>query len=192
MTDPSASAKPTKRLFSALAVALGLAPGAVRAETPRSVAPQVAPQAWLGYARLVSEQVSARISSEDAAATRLRDDLNQQSGAGEPDGVTLRIAFWIDHAGTISRVDFPLFAQAQSNDDLKSLMVGTKLPQAPPKNMLLPLRLAVHVKPMSKLTPTPKPQAWTDRRSEELKAATVRLSYTASRSSKPKTAPENG
>lgn len=142
-----------KRLLSAVAVALGLAPAAGQAAEPRSVAPHAAPAAWIAYAQLVSEAVQARLAADDPAAVRLHAYLDQLPGVGQPEGVTLTIAFWVDAAGSISRIDFPPFVQAEPDADLNALMVGLKLPQAPPKDMLLPLRLAIQLKPKD----TPKP-----------------------------------
>jgi hypothetical protein len=78
-------------MMSVFSAALGLAPSAAPAETPQSAAPHAAPQAWLDYVRLVSEQVTAWMGGDDAAAVRLHDYLNQLPGAAEPDGVTLRL-----------------------------------------------------------------------------------------------------
>ena len=82
--------------------------------------------------------------------------MNQLPGADRPDGVTLQIAFWIDADGVITRIAYPPFAHRDPNDDLKALMVGLQLPDHPPRDMLLPLRLAIVVKPKE----APKPQAW--------------------------------
>lgn len=163
--------RPLRRLLSVAAVAPGLAPGAALAETPRSVAPQAAPQAWRDYAAVVSEQVQARLAGDDPAAQRLRDYLNQLPGAATSSGVTLKIAFWIDADGMVTRVDFPVFVHPEPNDDLKALLVGVRLPEAPPKDMVLPLRLTVQLRPKDR-TESP---AWNGRWTKA--AATVRVSY---------------
>jgi hypothetical protein len=178
MTDLS-TARSARRLLSALAVTLGLAPGAAPAETPRSVPRHAAPQAWLDYARLVTEQVTARFGGDDPTAMRLRDYLEQLPGAAGPDGITLPIAFWIDGAGAISRIDFPPFVHPQPNDDLKALMLGYRLPEAPPKGMLLPLRLGIQFKPKEGAAqpPEPQPRVSVDRRQARVGTVTVSIGY---------------
>ena len=116
-----------------------------------------APPAWIAYAQIVSTNVQARLDSDDPLALRLRAYLQQLPGAAQADGATLKIAFWIDPAGKISRIDYPLFAQAQPNDDLQALLVGQNLPPAPPQGMLLPLRLSLHIKPKPADGATVKP-----------------------------------
>lgn len=106
-----------------------------------------APPAWIAYAQIVSTIVQGRLDSDDPLALRLRAYLQQLPGAAQADGATLKIAFWIDPAGKITRIDHLPFAQAQPNDDLQALLVGQSLPQAPPQGMLLPLRLSLHIKP---------------------------------------------
>lgn len=118
-----------------------------------------APPAWIAYAQIVSATVQGRLDSDDPLAQRLRAYLQQLPGAGQADGATLKIAFWIDPAGKITRIGYAPFAQAQPNDDLQALLVGQTLSQAPPKGMLLPLRLSLHIKPKpadgAAVTPTP-------------------------------------
>lgn len=163
-------------LFSAAAVALGLTPSVSLAQAPRSVAPQAAPKAWLDYAAMVSEQVQARLESDDPAAQRLRDYLNQLPGADTPDGVRLKLAFWIDADGVVTRVDVPLFAHPEPGADLNAILVGQKLSEAPPKDMILPLRLTVQFEPKDE--PKPRPQAWNSPWAGA--AGAIRIGYGAS------------
>jgi len=101
-----------------------------------------APPAWIAYAQTVSTAVHGRLESDDPAALRLRAYLQHLPGAAS-DGAVLKVAFWIDPAGRITRIEHALFAQAQPNDDLQTLIVGQTLPGAPPRGMLLPLRLSI-------------------------------------------------
>lgn len=136
-----------------------------------SVSPQRAPQAWLDYAQRVSEAVQTRLAGDDPVAARLRDYLNQLPGAADSAGSTLRLAFWIDSHGAVTRIDHAPFAQSGPNDDLQTLLVGLRIAAPPPKGMLLPLRLAITVKPRD----DGKEQAWT--RHSPYGPLTVRVRY---------------
>jgi hypothetical protein len=133
---------PLRRLVSTLAVVLGFSPavGAV-AETPRSVAPEAAPAAWVAYAGLVSQTVNARLGGQDPVAIRLRDYMRQMPGADEQSSPPLNLRIWVDGEGSITRIEFPAFVDQQPNDDLRGLLVGLAMAERPPKGMLLPLRL---------------------------------------------------
>ncbi|WEK02136.1 MAG: hypothetical protein P0Y59_10805 [Candidatus Sphingomonas phytovorans] len=154
MTDHD-SPRSFRRLASGLTAALCLLSGAAHAGQPRTIAPGAAPQAWLAYAQTVSDAVHTRLTGDDPAAVRLRDYMNQLPGGADAEGAALRIAFWIDGKGRITRIDHALFAQTQPNDDLQTLLVGIELPAPPPKGMLLPLRLGVQIK----LKPRPEPMS---------------------------------
>jgi|GEM_PF-1065232 len=144
------------QLASAIAVGLGLAPGGAEATKPQTVSPDAAPRAWLAYATQASQRMAARLSADDPVAGRLRDYLNQLPGAEGADGVTLKLAVWVDARGAITRIDFAPFVHPQPSDDLRALLVGLDL-SVPPKGMLLPIRLGVTLKPAQ------APAAWTHR-----------------------------
>src|SRR3546814_10738254 len=71
--------------------------------------------------------------------------MQQISGAADGARVPLSLKLWIDRDGVISRVEFAPFAHPQPNEDLRALLIGRKLPAVPPKDLLLPLRLALRV-----------------------------------------------
>ena len=154
MTDDTFSRRLIRRL-PLVGALLGALAGGGPASAQRVEAGQ-APAAWIAYAGLVSDAVQARLASDDPLAVRLRAYMNQIPGADQAEGSALKIAFWIDASGKITRIDHAPFAQSQPNDDLAGLMVGLSLPKPSPKGMLLPLRLSIHLKP-SQTEPEPTP-----------------------------------
>jgi len=120
----------------------------VAATTPvaaQSVTPSAAPAEWVRYAETVTSAVNAWLQAEDEAAGRLRAYLDATRPAPHQPTAPIVVKLWIDGDGTVSRVDFPPFAHAETNADLRGLVVGRQLPGAPPKDMLLPLRIAVQL-----------------------------------------------
>ncbi len=132
--------------LSAAGALLGAFLGAGAASAQRVEAGQ-APAAWIAYAQSVSSVVQSRLEGDEPRALRLRAYLQQVPGAATDEGSVIKVAFWIDASGKITRIEHALFAQSQPNDDLQALLVGQVLPQAPPRGMLLPLRLSVRIKP---------------------------------------------
>ncbi len=140
--------------------ALVSALGGAGSATAQHVDSTHAPAAWIAYAQQVSDEVQARLAGDDPVAVRLRSYINQLPGADDTDGAALNIAFWINASGKITKIDHALFAQKQPNEDLQALMVGLATSDAPPKGMLLPLRLSIRVKPKPQ-APSSRPAAMT-------------------------------
>ncbi|WP_165186693.1 hypothetical protein [Caulobacter soli] len=136
-----------RRLLASLAAVVGLSPSAAGAATPTTMSPQAAPAAWVAYANLVNQAITSQLGGFDPAATRLRDYLDEIPGATPEGRVQLPLRVWIDGAGVITRIDFALFAHPEPNADLQALLVGHRLPQVPPKAMLLPIRLMIGLEP---------------------------------------------
>lgn len=127
--------------------ALGVAPAALGAAAPQAVSPDAAPPGWLAYAEMTSLRIQARLESDEPAALRLRAYVLQSPDGGKPAGMDLKIAVWLDDSGTITRINHTPLGEAQVNEDLEALFLGLRMAEAPPTNMLLPLRLAVHIRP---------------------------------------------
>ncbi len=105
----------------------------------------VAPEAWVRYAEGATGEIAIWLRDDSEISVRLRGYLNEISVArGEPATIELRL--WIGADGTIQRVAFPPFTDAQANADLKAAVIGRRL-AAPPAGILFPLRIAVEVKP---------------------------------------------
>jgi hypothetical protein len=119
-------------------IAAMLASGVAPAQ---SVAPSSAPVEWIGYAEASTSAISTWLQEEAEVPARLRAYLN----AARPDGnepVTIEISLWLGSDGRVERLRFAPFADAQANADLEETIVGRHL-GAPPRGMLLPMRIAV-------------------------------------------------
>ncbi|WP_165189831.1 hypothetical protein [Caulobacter soli] len=134
-----------RRLLASLAAVVGLSPATPTLAGP--VSPQAAPAAWVAYAGLVNQAITDQLGRSDPAAVRLRDYLDQISRPAADSRLQLPLLVWIDRQGVISKVDFALFAHPEPNADLQALLVGHRLSQAPPKGMLLPVRLSIGLEP---------------------------------------------
>lgn len=136
-----------RRLFSALAVSIGLASSAGASNPPQSVSPEAAPPAWVAYAERVNTAVTAWLSADDEVALRLRSYINASRPSADQSSAPLALKLWVGAAGAITKVEFPPFAQESANSDLRGLLVGRAIGAPPPKGMLLPLRLTVQLDP---------------------------------------------
>ena len=132
--------------FARWAAALaGVGLAATAPATAQSVAPSAAPVEWVRYAEGATAAVNTWLQAEDEAAGRLRAYLDATRPAPDQPTAPIVVKLWIDGDGTVSRIDFPPFAHAEANADLRGLVVGRRLPGTPPKDMLLPLRIAVQL-----------------------------------------------
>ncbi|WP_165187850.1 hypothetical protein [Caulobacter soli] len=148
-----------RRLLASLAAVIGLSPATPSLAGP--VSPQAAPAAWVAYAGLVNQAIAGQLGGTDPAAVRLHDYLDQIPGASPDSGFRLPIQVWVDAKGVITRIDFTPFAHPEPDADLWALLVGHRLPQVPPKDMLLPIRLSIGLEP----GPTPTDKAVSPRKS---------------------------
>ena len=142
-----------RRLVTAAFALLGAA--AAPAAPPRSVSPEAAPAEWVRYAEDTTAAITGWLEADDAAAVRLRTYLDATRPAPDQPTPPLALKFWIERDGSIARIDFPPFAHLEPNADLRGLIVGRKLASPPPRDMLLPIRLAIQLS-----APTePQPEA---------------------------------
>jgi hypothetical protein len=125
------------------------------AQTSRRVSPEQAPPSWMAYAQTVSEAIRSAISSEEPVAVRLKAHLDATRTDPSQPSVMLPLKLWVDAKGVIMRVEFAPFADAEANTDLTNLLVGRAVGSAPPRKMLLPLRLTVQLQPASPTAAAP-------------------------------------
>jgi len=142
-----------KRLCRWLAVIAGAGAAASAPVAAQSVSPSAAPAEWVRYAETASAAVNTWLQAESEPAQRLRAYLDATRPAPDQPTAPLVVKLWIDGDGTVSRIDFPPFAHAEANADLRGLIVGQRLANSPPKDMLLPLRIAVQLD-----APAPAPE----------------------------------
>lgn len=132
----------------------------VAATTPvaaQSVSPAQAPAEWVAYAERATVSVTELLQADSEQAVRLRAYLDATRPAPDQPTALLVLKIWVDDDGMVSRIDYPPFAHAQANADLRGLIVGTALPGTPPADMLLPMRIAVQLEPVSQPAQIPFP-----------------------------------
>lgn len=136
-----------RRITGALA---GLASGLVglggaAAAQPQSVAPSEAPVAWVQYAEIATRSITGWLEEDSEPATAFRAYLHQTRPAEDQPTPPLVLKVWIKPDGRVDRIDFTPFADEPTNANLRATIVGRSLASAPPRGMLLPLRLAIQL-----------------------------------------------
>lgn len=141
---PRSSISRLARLLAALAGA-GIASSLpVAAQT---IAPSAAPVEWVRYAEGATAAVTRLLEANNETALRFRTYLHQTRPAADEATQPLELKIWVDESGVVSRMEFTPFAHAEPGADLRSLVVGQRLPGEPPPGMLLPIRIAVQLDP---------------------------------------------
>lgn len=143
------------RLVSALTLALGLGSGEAAAP-PQQVAPEAAPAAWTAYAETVTAILSSWMSGEDETAKRMRTRLDATTSDPAASRSPLIVKLWIAPDGSLGRIAFQPVLDPATDADLRALLTTRHLPP-PPRDMLLPLRVALQVEPKPQPTPDPAP-----------------------------------
>ncbi|KVT62780.1 hypothetical protein WK55_05915 [Burkholderia ubonensis] len=109
-----------------------------------------APAAWADYAQRVAQRLAAALDGTDAAASRLRAQLERDAARSEDDEdgdapPALRLKAWLDRRGNIERVESaPAFAPDVAAD-LRSALVGRRVGAPPPRGMTQPVVVRVRV-----------------------------------------------
>ncbi|KVO15973.1 hypothetical protein [Burkholderia ubonensis] len=109
-----------------------------------------APAAWADYAQRVAQRLAAALDGTDAAASRLRAQLERDAARSEDDEdgdapPALRLKAWLDRRGNIERVESaPAFAPEVAAD-LRSALVGRRVGAPPPRGMTQPVVVRVRV-----------------------------------------------
>ncbi|MEG3086710.1 hypothetical protein [Sphingomonas sp. PB4P5] len=121
--------------------------GGAAAAQPQSVAPSEAPIAWVRYAETATRSVTTWLEEDSEPATAFRAYLHQTRPAEDQPSPPLVLKVWIKRDGRVDRIGFTPFADQSANASLLTSIVGRTLPSAPPRGMLLPLRLAIQLEP---------------------------------------------
>jgi len=132
------------RLAAGLLAWLMAGPWAFAAALPTAPL-QMAPATWIVYAEQTSRLLSAWLSSNEPAAQRLRVYLDRTRLAPDQSPAPVRLAIWIGEDGTLTRVEGALFTDPQPQADLRSLLVGRRLPAKPPVDMLQPVHIQLRL-----------------------------------------------
>jgi hypothetical protein len=160
MTAPDASrpASPRslsllERLWRWLAALAGAGLAATAPAAAQTVAPSAAPAEWVRYAEAATATIGGWLEEDGEAPTRLRTYLDATREAADRPTPPLLLRVWIAADGRIERIDFTPFAHEAANTDLRSAIVGRRL-AAPPRDMLLPLRLSIQLEPAEASAPS--------------------------------------
>ncbi|SNT19992.1 hypothetical protein SAMN06295912_1576 [Sphingomonas laterariae] len=136
-------------IFSRLTRWTALLAGSVLAAASPAQAQTVAPSAaaaeWVRYANDATTAVNRLLEADTETAIRLRAYLDRTRPAPDRPTAPLTLKLWVDKEGTVTRIEFEPFAHAEPNADLRTLIVGQTLAGAPPKDMLLPLRIVIQL-----------------------------------------------
>jgi len=113
------------------------------------------PQPWISYAQLVGRQFQAWLEADGDAADRLHRVLEERvlnaHADAPPPAIVVRA--WIGANGAVTRVEFASLGTADADATLRQLLTASPLTEAPPPDMLQPLRVRL------RLTPNPEAAA---------------------------------
>lgn len=110
----------------------------------QTVNPSAAPAEWVRYAEGATGTISAWLGEDGEAATQFRTYLDRTRPAEDQATPPLELRVWIDPDGAVSRIAFTPFVREEANTSLRQAIVGRRLP-APPRDMLLPIRIAIQL-----------------------------------------------
>ena len=130
---------------SRLAAALGLCLAMSSVANAQTIPPSQAPAEWVRYAESATRTVTGWLREESETGVRLRTYLEGTREAEDRATPPLMLRLWIGADGAVTRIDFTPFAHDQANADVRSLIVGRKLPSAPPVDMRQPMVLGVQL-----------------------------------------------
>lgn len=139
---------PNKSKWSAvrpLMLFVGLAFGSANPVATKTMSPSEAPAEWVHYAEEATAQITQWLQAENETAQNLRAYLDGTRPAPDQPTPPLTIKIWVKKTGVIRRIEYPAFPDADANMHLHKLIVGQKLPNVPPKNILLPIRISVQL-----------------------------------------------
>jgi hypothetical protein len=105
-----------------------------------------APPSWAQFSKLVKYRFESWIGAGDPVANRLRAYLTRRAGQDDGPPRTLEVHAWVNPDGTIERVSFSPLNNAQADADLHAILTRGNVGEAPPPEMLQPLRLRFSLK----------------------------------------------
>ncbi|WP_414134977.1 YbaB/EbfC family DNA-binding protein [Burkholderia territorii] len=107
------------------------------------------PQPWINYAQLVGRQFQAWLEADGDAADRLHRYLEERvlnaRADAPPPAIVVRA--WIGANGAVTRVEFASLGSADADATLRQLLTASPLTEAPPPDMLQPLRVRLRLMP---------------------------------------------
>ncbi|WP_414136397.1 YbaB/EbfC family DNA-binding protein [Burkholderia territorii] len=107
------------------------------------------PQPWINYAQLVGRQFQAWLEADGDAADRLHRYLEERvlnaRADAPPPAIVVRA--WIGANGAVTRVEFASLGSADADATLRQLLTASPLTEAPPPDLLQPLRVRLRLMP---------------------------------------------
>ncbi|WP_390885667.1 YbaB/EbfC family DNA-binding protein [Burkholderia territorii] len=107
------------------------------------------PQPWISYAQLVGRQFQAWLEADGDPADRLHRYLEERvlnaRADAPPPAIVVRA--WIGANGAVTRVEFASLGSADADATLRQLLTASPLTEAPPPDMLQPLRVRLRLMP---------------------------------------------
>src|SRR5579864_6937114 len=100
-----------------------------------------APPSWIQFAKRVKFRFEDWIGADDAVANRFRSYVREHAGKDDGPPRELEVRAWLNPDGTVERVTFASLKNAQADDDLRTILKRGNIGEAPPPEMLQPLKL---------------------------------------------------
>jgi hypothetical protein len=113
-------------------------------DAAQSVPLEKAPAVWIAYAKDATIVITGLLNGNWPPAPRMRQEMIKLRPQSDQPPPPLVLSLWVAPAGAISKVEAQSSGNAQAYADLRTLLLGRSL-GAPPKGMLLPMRLAVQL-----------------------------------------------
>ncbi len=100
-----------------------------------------APPHWTQFAKLVRYRFEDWMGADDEVCNRFRAYLREHRGKEDGPPQMLEVSTWLNPDGTVEKVTFPPLNNAQADADLRKILTRGNVGEAPPPEMLQPLRL---------------------------------------------------
>jgi hypothetical protein len=100
-----------------------------------------APPHWTQFAKLVRYRFEDWMGADDEVGNRFRAYLREHRGKEDGPPHMLEVRAWLNPDGTVEKVTFPPLNNTQADADLRKILTRGNVGEAPPPEMLQPLRL---------------------------------------------------
>jgi hypothetical protein len=116
-------------------------PSASAADSLESRSTHAVPPAWSQFAQLLQYRFREWLAADNDTAYRFHLYLeNRVINESEPPKA-LPVSAWIGADGAIKRIEFPSLQNKQADEDLYLILSSGNIGEAPPSDMLQPVRL---------------------------------------------------
>jgi hypothetical protein len=108
--------------------------------------PDNVPVAWVRYAELVQYRLTEWLAADNETVARFHLFLQEKSAAADGPPENLLVKVWVAPDGKIDRIEAPSLNNQQTDADLRAILGQGDVGEAPPADMLQPLRLRLTLK----------------------------------------------